>query len=222
MSSVRYPWLAGTLLSLAGAGCATTTAPAPTPAFVDWSTLTDGCRSHGLAEVMLFPDELGMELHPTDIRIGRLPDTGNGPGLLVHFRQGRNGIFAQATEPPKIFIAVGDWKRSCSIQINHDACPSAAGIYEDLATRSIPIGHAFDQPTGMTVLHGTTYFLSTRDGHDNQANWSYVGIRHPLQEVLDAALDDLAECSAPAVRAFDENHMTHGDDPTTLHQGREP
>ena len=219
MSSARYRWLAGALLSLTCAGCATKSAPAP--AFVDWSTLADGCRSHGLAEVMLFPDELGMELHPTDIRIGRLPDTGNGPGMLVHFRQGRHGIFAQATEPPRIFIAVGDWNRSCSIQIDREACPSAAAVYEDLAARSIPIGHAFDDPIGITVMHGTRYFLSTRDGHDNQANWSHVGISHPLQAALDAALDDLAECSAPAVHAYDEKYTMHGDGQSSIQQRSE-
>jgi hypothetical protein len=202
MNGARYTGLMAALLSLASSGCATTALPE----FADWSTITDGCRSHGLSEVMLFPDDLGMELHPTDIRIGRLPDTGKGPGLLVHFRQGRNGIFAQATEPPRIFIAVGDWNHSCSIQIDHAACPSAAALYQDLAKRSIPLGHAFDDPMVPTVMHGTTYFLSARDGHGNQTNWSYLGISHPLQATLDVALDTLAQCATPAANAFNEKY----------------
>lgn len=186
-------------------GCAS--AP-PEVSLAHWSTMENGCRSNGLSEVVLFPDDLDTELRPTDIRIGRLPDSSKGPGLLVHFRQGRTGVFAQAVEPPRILMAVGSWNNSCSILIDHDACPAAAAIYKDLATRSIPIGHAFDDPIMPTVLHGTTYFLSARDGHGNQTDWSYVGIGHPLQDVLTDALDRLAQCAAPAARAFQLRHPT--------------
>ena len=211
--------MAKLLMVLLATGCASSP---PAVEVANWSTMTDGCRPHGLSEVMLFPDEPGMALHPTDIRIGRLPDTGKGPGILVHFRQGRNGIFAQATEPPGIFIAVGDWSRSCSLRIDHDACPSAATLYQDLATRSIPLGHAFDDPIMPTVLHGATYFLSTRDGHGNQTHWSYVGTRHPLQEALDVALDSLAQCAAPAAHAFDAQYPVSADHQNALQQGRNP
>lgn len=186
-------------------GCASAR---PEVSLAHWSTMEDGCRSNGLSEVVLFPDDLDTEPRPTDIRIGRLPDPSNGPGLLVHFRQGRSGVFAQATEPPRIFLAVGDWSSSCSVLIDHDTCPAAAAIYKDLATRSIPIGHAFDDPIMPTVLHGTTYFLSTRDGHGNQTDWSYVGIGHPLQDALTDALDRLAQCAAPAARAFQLRYPT--------------
>lgn len=172
------------------------------------SLSTEGCRPVGLPEVLLWPEDVGVQLHPTDVLIGRVPDSGDDPGFLVHFRQGRTGVFAQAVEPPRILMAVGSWNNSCSILIDHDACPAAAAIYKDLATRSIPIGHAFDDPIMPTVLHGTTYFLSTRDGHGNQTDWSYVGIGHPLQDALTDALDRLAQCAAPAARAFQLRHPT--------------
>lgn len=190
------------LLAMGMSGCAT----GASPAIADWSTMSDGCRASGLPEVVLWPEDVGVQLHPTDILIGRIPDTGNGPGLLVHFRQGRTGAFAQSAEPPKLFMAVGSWNNSCSLLIDAGTCPGAADIYRDLAERSIPIGHAFDAPLVPAVIHGTQYFLSTRDGHGNRMDWSYVGIDHPLQDALAMALDSLAQCAAPAARAFQHQY----------------
>ncbi|WP_394695151.1 hypothetical protein [Pseudoxanthomonas japonensis] len=189
------------LLVLPLVGCAS----AP-PAESYGSLSTEGCRPVGLPEVLLWPEDVGVQLHPTDVLIGRVPDIGDDPGFLVHFRQGRTSVFAQAVEPPKILMAVGSWNNSCSILVDHATCPAAAAIYNDLASRSIPIGHAFDDPIMPTVLHGTRYFLSSRDGHGNPTDWSYVGIGHPLQDVLNDALDNLALCAVPAVRAFQQQY----------------
>ena len=187
-----------TLLAIGLSGCAS--APYVEP--LDWSSLGSGCYDRGLSEVLLLPDDFGTRLNLTDIRIGRLPDTGNGPGLVAHFRRGLNGPFGQPTGQPQVFLAVGDWKKSCSVLLDVSDCPQSTEIYGQLAAQSISIGHAFDDAIGLTVIHGTTYFLSTRDGHANQMNWSYVGSEHPLQKQLDTALDSLNQCAASAATAL--------------------
>lgn len=186
-------------LSVIGlAGCASTASVEP----LNWSSLGDGCHDRGLSEVLLSPEHFGTTLNLTDIRIGRLPDVGNGTGLVAHFRRGLNGAFGQPTREPQLFLAVGDWNRSCSVVLEIADCPESTEIYNQLAAQSIPIGHAFDDATGLTVIHGTKFFLSARDGHSNQMNWSYVGSEHRLRDQIDAALDDLSQCAAPASASF--------------------
>lgn len=187
------------ILSLGLYGCASSPYIEP----LEWSFLGTGCYDRGLSEVLLFPDSSGTTLGLTDIRIGRLPDTGNGPGLVAHFRQGLNGPFGQSTHHPQLFLAVGDWSKSCSVLVEHVSCPQASRIYDQLKAKSIPIGHAFDDPMGLTVIHGTQYFLSARDRHANQMDWSYMGSDHPLQDFLDTALDSLGQCAAPAASQFE-------------------
>jgi len=189
------------ILSLGLCGCAS----APNLEPLEWSSLGTDCYDRGLSEVLLFPDSSGTMLSRTDIRIGRLPDSGNGSGLVAHFRQGLNGPFGQSTRQPQLFLAVGDWRKSCSVLTEHVNCPQAARIYDQLKVKSIPVGHAFDDSVGLTVLHGTEYFLSSRDGHGNQMDWSYVGSDHPLQDFLDAALDSLSQCAAPASAQFEQH-----------------
>jgi hypothetical protein len=67
---------------------------------------------------------------------------------------------------------------------------------------SIPIGYAFNNPQPLQVIHGDMYFLSVRDGHGNQTDWSYYGLDHPLRETISAALDKLAVCAEPAALEF--------------------
>ena len=83
------------ILSLGLCGCAS----APNLEPLEWSSLGTDCYDRGLSEVLLFPDSSGTMLSRTDIRIGRLPDSGNGPGLVAHFRQGLNGPFGQSVNP---------------------------------------------------------------------------------------------------------------------------
>lgn len=186
------------LFALTVAGCASVKYDAP----LEWSSLGTGCYEKGLSDVLLLPDQFETEIGLTDIRIGRLPDTGQGPGLLAHFRRHLNGPFGQSTDEPELFLAVGDWKRSCSILIKQDTCPIASDIYAKLAAQSIPIGFAFDNPQGITVMHGTMYFLSARDGQGNQTDWTYYGLDHPLQETVSSSLDQIQTCAEPAAAAF--------------------
>ena len=186
------------LLVIGLSGCVSNPSVEP----LNWSSLGDGCYDRGLSEVLLSPDHFGTTLSLTDIRIGRLPDVGNGPGLVAHFRRGLNGAFGQPTREPQVFLAVGDWKRSCSVVLEMGDCPESTEIYNQLAAQSIPVGHAFDDAIGLTVIHGTKFFLSARDGHSNQMNWSYMGSEHRLRDQIDAALDDLSRCAAPASASF--------------------
>lgn len=191
--------IVGTFVVLALAGCASNQPYQPP---LEWSSLGTGCHSRGLSEVLLLPDYPETQISLTDIRIGRLHNTGQGPGLLAHFRRHLDGPFGQSTGEPELFLAVGDWKRSCSLLIKQDTCPVAREIYESLSSMSIPIGYAFHNPQPLQVIHGDMYFLSVRDGHGNQTNWSYYGLDHPLREAVSAALDKLAVCAEPAALEF--------------------
>ncbi|RDZ26020.1 hypothetical protein [Lysobacter silvisoli] len=170
---------------------------------LEWSSLGTGCYDRGLSEVLFWPDR-SLEIGLTDIRIGRLPDTGQGPGMLAHFRRRLDGPFGQSTAPPELFLAVGDWKRTCAVLIQHSACPAAQEVYAHLASQSIPIGFAFDDPTAFTVMHGTIHALSVTDGQGNQTDWSFVGLDHPLQDAVARSLDKLESCAAPAMVAFQQ------------------
>ena len=191
--------IVGALVALTLAGCA---GIQPYQLPLEWSSLGAGCHSRGLSEVLLMPDDIETRISLTDIRIGRLPDTSGGPGLLAHFRRHRDGPFGQSTGEPELFLAVGDWSSSCSLLTEQDTCPVAAGIYESLSSMSIPIGHAFHDPHPVQVIHGDMYFLSARDGHGNQLDWSYYGLDHPLREAISVALEELAVCAEPAALEF--------------------
>lgn len=188
-----------TLLVLALAGCASVRAYEEP---LDWSTLGTGCYAQGLSEPLLRPDDFGTSLELTDIRIGRLPDTGNGPGLMAHFRRGRDGFLGQRTSAPTLLLAVGDWHRSCAVLLEQEACPAAERLHASLAALSLPVGHGFADPQPIQVIHGDMTFLSVRDGHGNQTDWRYVGLDHPVQTAVWAALEELAACAAPAAEAF--------------------
>jgi hypothetical protein len=185
--------LIATSLAILLAGCAST---AP----FEWSVVEPGCYKKGVAYAFLASDDMGL----TDIRIGRLPDTGQGPGLMVHFRHHLDAAFGESTRQPDLVIAVGVWQSSCVAIVEQSACPQANAIYSALASASIPVGHAFDSPSGITVLHGTEYFLSSRDGEGNQLNWSYYGRGHPLQQTISTALDKLSVCAKPATDALQQ------------------
>lgn len=180
------------------AGCATGSGIDVGAPF-EWAAVEPGCYDRGISDAFWAPDQIGL----TDFRIGRLPDSGQGPGLIVHFRRHLSDAFAVASnKPPDLLIVVGDWQSSCAAVIQQSACPQAEALYSSLALSSIPLNHAFDDVTGMILLHGTQYILSSRDGEGNQVNWSYYGQGHPLQQKIAAALDNLASCAKPAAGAF--------------------
>ncbi len=156
------------------------------------------CTQRGIADAFEDPGDLGM----TDIQIARIPDTGQGPGMRVHFRRHAEVSFGEARKPPDLLLAVGDGGTSCTIVVPQPACPQAERIYAELASASIPIGFAFDNPTGAELMHGTLYLLGSHDGHGNAIDWLYYGPGHPLQEQIDQALDALAACAEPAANAL--------------------
>jgi hypothetical protein len=183
-----------TVLTLFLAGCTTSRS-------IEWSVTEPGCYKNGVEDAFMAPDD-GMGL--TDIRIGRLPDTGQGPGMMVHFRRHIDGAFGQNRSQPDLLLAVGDWKNSCVVVVQSSACSQAKEIYSSLSSATIPVGFAFDDPGGIQVMHGTQYFLSSRDGQGNLLNWSYYGPDHPLQRTISDALDNLEVCAKPAAEAFQQ------------------
>jgi hypothetical protein len=166
-----------------------------------WTSLGDGCYERGLSEVLYEPSHFNNIIGVTDIRIGFMPDTGQGPGFMAHFRQ-NNIPYSKRTKMPEILLAVGNGKRSCTVLLTQEDCPVAITIYEELAKMNIPISFSFDKPTGITLMHGTDYFLSFKDGQSNQTDWRFYGINHPIQEAIDQALVKLETCAKPAYDAF--------------------
>ncbi|TVP76193.1 MAG: hypothetical protein EA353_12455 [Puniceicoccaceae bacterium] len=167
-----------------------------------WSPHEAGCSNRGLGEALLVPDT--SDLRRSDIRIGRLPDTGRGPGFMVQFARHRGGPFGE-DGTPQLVLAVGDRERTCVEIVEEASCPVAARVYEDLSTLSLPVGFKFSDPSGITVLHGTQYFLASVDGEGNPLYWSYYGPGHPAQRALSSALDALLACAHVLRSTFDAN-----------------
>ena len=180
-------------LPLLLASCATTP--------FGWSFERAGCRDRGLFEALAVPD--ATDLGWTDVRVGKVPDTGQGPGLAAQFSMQRGGM-GQAGEA-SIAIAVGDWERACVSIIPASQCPEAAQAYELLAKITLPVGYKFDRPEGITVLHGTQYFLTAKDGEGNRLDWSYYGPGHDAQRTIDTALHMLEGCAANTRLRFSAN-----------------
>lgn len=156
------------------------------------------CRTQGILGASANSDDLEV----SDIRIARLPDTDQGPGLMAHFRRHAEVPLGETRQQPDLLLVMGGWNDGCEIVVTQATCPQAEAIYASLASASIPVGYAFDDPAGAEVMHGTVYFLSSRDGHGNLIEWSYYGPGHPLQEQIHRALDDLEVCAEPAAPAF--------------------
>lgn len=165
-----------------------------------WSVTSAGCYSKGLQEALFSPE--ATELGLTDIRIGRMPDTGQGPGLLVQFDRRLDPGTGIPQAPPQLIIGVGDWKRTCVIVVPEAQCAAARGAYIALSKASIPIGFAFEDPSGITVLHGIQYFLLAKDGQHNTLAWSYYGPGHPLQAQIETSLSSFESCASVAHSQF--------------------
>jgi hypothetical protein len=179
------------ILMLLVSGCATN---------YGWSVATPGCYNKGLQRALFAPEATDLEL--TDIRIGKMPDTGQGPGLLVQFDRKLDPAMGTPLAPPQLIIGVGDWERSCVIVIPEAKCPPARDIYAALSRASVPVGFAFDSPSGINIFHGTQYFLLAEDGQHNNLQWSYYGPGHPLQAQIDEGLTALESCAKAAHDQF--------------------
>ena len=178
------------------AGCAT--------AEFGWSPVETGCAERGLFEALEEPGEVPEgNLGNTDIRIGKLPDTGNGLAHLIYFdrRFGGLGWFQGA---PRVRLSVGDFNgRTCTVVMDETECPESAEVYRRLASQALPIGFQFEDPSGLSVMHGTTYYLQSFDGNGNEIRWSYVGSpAHPMQLEIDRAIDELTRCLSAADSAY--------------------
>ncbi|WP_156969944.1 hypothetical protein [Arenimonas malthae] len=169
-----------------------------------WSPTETGCVERGLFEAMEEPGDLPEgDLGNTDIRVGRLPDTGNGLAYLVHFDR-RFGGLGQVMGSPRVRLSVGDWnKRTCTVVMDQDECPESAEVYQRLASQSLPLGFLFEDPSGLSLMHGTTYYLQAFDGNGNETRWSYYGsTAHPLQNEIDRAIDGLSRCLSHVQAAY--------------------
>ena len=169
-----------------------------------WSPTETGCVARGLFEAMENPGELpNGDLGNTDIRIGRLPDTGNGLAHLIHFDR-RFGGLGQVQGPPQVRLSVGDFnQRTCTVVMDEADCPEAAEAYRRLASQTLPLGFLFEDPSGLSLMHPTTYHLQSFDGNGNETRWSYSGSpAHPLQDEIDRTIDGLSRCLAPAAAAY--------------------
>ena len=163
-----------------------------------------GCAAHGLAEVLEKPGYLlDGELGNTDIRVGRLPDTGNGLATLIHFDR-RFVESGQITTLPRVRLSVGDWgQRACTVVMSEAECPESVDVYRRLASRSLPVGFLFEHPSDETLMHGTSYYLQSLDGNGNEMKWSYYGHpAHPFQAEIDSAIDALSRCLSFAEAAY--------------------
>jgi hypothetical protein len=165
-----------------------------------WSPTETGCAARGLFEALEEPGDLpDGDLGNTDIRVGRLPDTGNGVVHLIHFDR-RFGGLGQVLGPPRVRLSVGDWsKRTCTVVMSEAECPESAEVYRRLASQSLPVGFLFEDPSEITLMHGTSYYLQSYDGNGNEIRWSYYGSpAHPFQAEIDSAIEALSRCLAPA------------------------
>jgi hypothetical protein len=143
------------------------------------------------------------DLGNMDIRIGRLPDTGNGLAHLIHFDR-RFGGLGEIQGPPRVRLSVGDFnKRTCTVVVDEVDCPESAEAYRRLASQTLPLGFLFDDPSGLSLMHGTTYYLQSFDGNGNETRWSYYGSpAHPLQKEIDKTIADLSRCLSPVSAAY--------------------
>jgi hypothetical protein len=188
-------------LSLALSGCVSTE--------FGWTPAETGCVDRGLFEVLEAPtDEYDEALGNTDIRVGRLPDTGNGLAALIQFdrRFGGLGVFQG---PPRVLLSVGDFnKRTCTVVLSESDCPEAEAVYRRLASQSLPIEFQFEEPSAISVMHGTTFYLRTADGNGNETSWRYVGSpAHPMETEINRAMAELSRCLAPAHAAYQDKRF---------------
>ena len=184
------------LLSAALSGCASTD--------FGWSPTEAGCVERGLFEAMEEPGELpDDDLGNTDIRIGRLPDTGNGLAHLVHFDRQFGGL-GRFQGAPQVRLSVGDWnERTCTVVMQEAECPESVEIYRRLTSQTLPVGFLFEAPSGLSLMHGTTYYLQSFDGNGNETRWSYYGSPpHPMQSEIDKAIAGPSRCLASAHAAY--------------------
>ena len=131
------------------------------------------------------------------------PDTGQGPTTLVILDSGKLVNLGNPDNRPFFLAVIGDAERTCSVQMPLTACPEATAVYERLRGESLPLGFGMADPADILVFHAPTYYLEFSDGQANHNQWRFYGMDHPLQGVIDEAIDSLQACIAPVRAAYD-------------------
>lgn len=170
-----------------------------------WSPTTPGCAPQGLVFALAYPEAASLGM--TDLRIGRLPDTGSGPGQMARFDRNLGGGLTGSipTAPPQLVLSVGDLQRTCTVVLDEQQCLQAGDVYRRIIGSRLPVAQFHEEPNWLTVTHGTEYFLLARDGRSGVLDWRYVGApAHEMETAIDAALNDLANCFALPEAMFNE------------------
>jgi hypothetical protein len=157
-----------------------------------WELREVGCVQNSLSDALEFPE--ATDLWPTDIRIGQSSSDGERIAVqfLRHFNRG-----ARAGKLPTVLVAVGNAHRSCVAEVQQQSCPFAESAYHRLANLALPVGHRFDEPTGIVSLDGVVFYLAAADGEGNETYWSYYGQEHPAASAIEGVLEGMQACIAP-------------------------
>jgi hypothetical protein len=165
-----------------------------------WHPIDSGCTARAVHETLMWPEDA--PISSASFRVAVSPDTGQGPTVMAVIDSGRLVNLGNPDSPPYFLGVVGDSTKSCAVRMTWEQCPSAVRVYETLKRQSLPLGFEFDKPAVILVFHAPTYYVGFSDGQGNHNQWRFYGLRHPLQPVIDDALDTLRPCLEAAKRAF--------------------
>lgn len=162
-----------------------------------WEPLETGCQSKALSWLSLSEHS---EMSLASIRFGKQPDTGQGPVFLATLDSGVE-LMGKNREP-FLIAAYGDYHKSCVIKMPLSECKEANEVLEDFSKAQIPITYAFEDPVGIVVLHGNTYYLSFKDGQNNFNTWSFYGYDHPMIELIEKSTKKIEHCTIKALNMY--------------------
>ena len=163
----------------------------------EWEPLETGCQNKALSWLSLSQYS---EISLASIRFGMQPDSGRGPAFLATIDSGIK-LMGRNSEP--FFVAAyGDYKKSCVVRMPLNECSEAKEVLNDLSKAQIPITYAFDDPVHIMVLHGNTYYLSSKDGQNNFNSWSFYGSDHPMIELIEESTKKIEHCAIKALNMY--------------------
>ncbi|MCF2855900.1 hypothetical protein L1286_00325 [Pseudoalteromonas sp. SMS1] len=163
----------------------------------DWEPNETGCQNKAL----FWPSiAYYSEMPVSSVRFGYQPDNGKGPAFLVTISSGMDLISHKGE--PYFLVAYGDNEKSCVIKMSINECSGAKKLLATLSRAQIPLVHAFDNPEGVVVLHGTRYYLSSKDGQNNFNAWSFYGYGHPMIELIKQSKRKIEHCTSKALTMY--------------------
>jgi hypothetical protein len=165
-----------------------------------WHPTQSGCTDRTLGETLQLWQEAPMST--ASFRLAIHPDTGQGPTTLIAIDSGKLINLSNPDDPPVFIGAVGDTNKTCVVRIPLSQCPAASAVYNDLRTKSSPLGFGMDAPADILVFHAPTYYLEFVDGQGNHNQWRFYGTDHPLQETVENSINALKSCWQPASDAY--------------------